>query len=64
MTEKPKLKEWQEQLLAELGKYVSVYGFNPKPVGQSFRRKTSYGYDSLHINFGKYTYSSCKSDFQ
>lgn len=46
-----KVAELQKRLLDELAARVSAYGFEPKPVGQSFRRKTASGRVSLHVAF-------------
>ncbi len=45
------ITEWQRELLGELGRRVSKYGFAAKPVGQSFRRYTKGGRDSFHVAF-------------
>lgn len=45
------LKDSQRQLLIELSRRMPQYGFEGKPVGQSFHKATSYGKDALHLSF-------------
>jgi hypothetical protein len=46
-----KAADLQKRLLDELASHVGAHGFEAKPVGQSFRRKTPSGRVSLHAAF-------------
>ncbi len=46
-----KIKDLEKLLLEEISSRAAALGFDPKPVGQSFRRKTDSGRVSLHVAF-------------
>jgi hypothetical protein len=41
----------EKALLSEVGSFLHRYGFDSKPVGQSFRLAKPYGWASIHLAF-------------
>lgn len=41
----------EKHLLGEIGLRLNRSGFNNKRIGQSFRRATSFGWESIHVAF-------------
>ena len=45
------LKELQTGVLSQLGGYLAEFGFNPKPKGQTYYKKASFGKLAFHLAF-------------
>src|SRR6476661_8883662 len=48
------MKEVERALLKAVGQRIAASGFESKPVGQSFLRRSPLGRDSLHLSFVKH----------